>query len=109
MITKDDMKTAARYMAQAVRYSVTVYRDHEGDWRLMDTGVAENCWPDDIRSMVGVWLYEEDRFLDADCVDQWSDRDLSRVAGMLLPEKARAAFESRSTVGSRFVWPEAEN
>lgn len=109
MITKEDMKTAAKYMAQAIRYSVTVYRDHDGAWRLMDTGVAENCWPDDIRSMVGVWLYEEDRFLDADRIDRWSEEDLSHVTGMLSPEKAKAAFESRSTVGSRFVWSEAQN
>lgn len=71
----------------------------------METGVAENCWPDDIHEMVGIWLYEKEKFLESKNISNWSSDELFAVIGMLDLKNAKRKYESMSTIGSRFDWP----
>lgn len=100
-----DAINAAKNISLSTKYSTTVYRDKSGKWCFMETGVAENCWPDDIYEMVGIWLYEKEKFLESKNLNNWSSDELFAVTGMLNPKNAKRKYESMSTVGSRFDWP----
>lgn len=111
-MTKEDIITCARNLAEEEKYSITVYKDVKGNISFMNVGVAENCWPNDIDSLIGVMSYKngETYYLDyLKGISNFNDKDnevLDDYVKMLHPDVARREYEKRSKIGSRFEWPE---
>jgi len=108
-MTEQDALNVAKNFSHVTKYSTTIYRDFDNNWCFMNTGVAENCWPEDIYDVVGILLYEDEnyRFLKADKMSSWNSEDLELVAHMTLPSVAKEEYEKRSHMDppSRFTWP----
>lgn len=107
-MTKEDVITCSKYMAEAEKYSITVYIDVNDNYSFMNAGVSENCWPEDIKRIYGLSKYDngEITFLDYDDYDSWSEEDKTFYFKLIDLNTAKTAFEERSKIGSRFEWPE---
>ena len=107
---KNDIIKCATYMAEQEKYSITIYIDVKGNITFMNTGVAENCWPNDIKKIYGILKYDngETSFLDFSEHDNWSEEDKKFYEKSLDIMTAREEYEKRSKIGSRFTWPEID-
>lgn len=109
---RKDIITCAENLARQEKYSITVYIDVKGNYTFMTAGVAEICWPEDIKEIYGVLMYVngDTNFLDFTQRSNWSQSDCvcydDYVKVMLDPSVAKREYESRSPIGSRFEWPQ---
>lgn len=110
-MTKEDIITCAGYLANEEKYSITVYKDVNGNISFMNTGVPENCWNDDIANLLGIMSYKdgETYYLDwLKGISNFTDKDneiFEDYVYQIRPEVAKEEYEKRSKIGSRFEWP----